>query len=172
MNRLKRLFKHRWVSEATAQQLLSSDLLQRLEQRVRASEQRHTGEIRVFVETSLPLPYLYDKASTPVLVRERALEIFSQLRVWDTANNNGVLIYLLVVEHAIEIVADRGLHLGMDTKAWKYLVEGMTKAFRQGDYERGLTNALEEVSAVLMQHFPLKDGETNPNELPNTPIIN
>ena len=172
MNRLKRLLKHRWVNEATAQQLLPADLLQRLEQRVRASEKRHSGEIRLFIETSLPLRYLYEKTPTPALIHKRALEVFSQLRVWDTAHNNGVLIYLLVVEHAIEIVGDRGLHSGMDAKAWGRLVSDMSKAFRQGDYEGGLTNALEEVSAVLVQNFPLRDDETNPNELPDAPIIN
>lgn len=172
MMRLKRFFKHRWVNEATTRQVLPPELLYRLEQRIGASEQRHSGEIRIYVETSFPLHYLYRNAPTSELVRDRALEIFSNLRVWDTANNNGVLIYLLAVEHSIEVVADRGLNSWMDTSTWSRLVSDMSGAFIRGDYEGGLTRALEEVSAVLMRHFPLSAGERNPNELPDAPIVN
>jgi hypothetical protein len=171
MMRLKRFFKHRLVNERATRQQLPTALLLRLEQRVVASEQRHSGEIRICVETSLPLRYLYRRAPTATLVRERALEIFSTMGIWDTANNNGVLIYLLAVEHAIEVVADRGLNSWMNATSWSRLVTEMGTAFKRGDYEGGLTHALEEVSAVLVQHFPLCAGEANPNELPDPPII-
>lgn len=171
MMRLKRFFKHRWVNDRAIRQQLPSELLFRLERRVGASEQRHSGEIRICVETSLPLRYLYRTAPTATLVRERALEMFATMGVWDTANNNGVLIYLLDVEHAIEVVADRGLNSRMDATAWGCLVTEMGTAFKRGDYEGGLTRALEEVSAVLVQHFPLGAGEVNPNELPDAPIV-
>lgn len=172
MMRLKRFFKHRWVNEASTRQVLPPALLEQLEQRVRASEQRHSGEIRICVETSLPLHYLYRDAPTSDLVRDRALELFSNLHVWDTAHNNGVLIYLLVVEHAIEVVADRGINSWVKEEAWNRLVADMSEAFRRGDYEGGLTHALEEVSAVLMHNFPLSSGEINPNELPDAPVVN
>lgn len=172
MMRLKRFFRHRWVNEASTARLISPELLQRLEQRVHASEQRHSGEIRIYVETSLPMHYLYRNEPSSSLVRERAVAMFSDLRVWDTAHNNGVLIYLLVVEHAIEVVADRGLNAWMSATAWTRLIEDMGGAFRRGDYEGGLTNALEEVSAVLVQHFPVEIGDTNPNELPDAPVVN
>lgn len=171
MIRLKRFLKHRWLNEASTRRHLPPDLLRRLEQRIQASERRHSGEIRICVETSLPLNYLYRDAPTATLVRERALEMFAHMRIWDTANNNGVLIYLLTVEHAIEVVADRGLNEWMDAKAWKRLVLEMGSAFKRGDYEGGLTHALEEVTAVLAQHFPLGAGESNPNELPDSPVI-
>ncbi len=171
MIRLKRFFKHRWLNEASTRRDLPPDLLLRLEQRVKASEQRHSGEIRICVETSLPLSFLYRDAPTTTLVRERALEMFANMRIWDTANNNGVLIYLLTVEHAIEVVADRGLNDWMDAKAWDRLVLEMGTAFKRGDYEDGLTHALEEVSAVLVQHFPLRAGESNPNELPDALVV-
>lgn len=171
MIRLKRLFKHRWVDEASTRRELPLELLLRLEQRIQASERRHSGEIRICVETSLPLRFLCRDAPTATLVRERALEVFASMRIWDTANNNGVLIYLLTVEHAIEVVADRGLNSWMDAKAWDRLVSEMGTAFKRGDYEGGLTHALEEVSAVLVQHFPLRTGESNLNELPNAPVI-
>ena len=172
MMRLKRFLKHRWVSETTIRQALPPELLQRLEQRVGASERRHSGEIRMCVETSLPLHYLYRDAPTSVLVRDRAIELFSELRVWDTANNNGVLIYLLMVEQEIEVVADRGLSPWMNSADWKRIIADISAAFRRNDYEGGLTNALEDVSAVLVQHFPVSVGETNPNELPDAPIVN
>ena len=171
MIRLKRFFKHRWVDEASIRRELPPELLLRLEQRVQASERRHSGEIRICVETSLPLRYLFQDAPTATLVQERALEVFSSMRIWDTANNNGVLIYLLTVEHAIEVVADRGLNSWMDAAAWVRLVSEMGSAFKRGDYEGGLTHALEEVSSILVQHFPLRAGESNPNELPNAPVI-
>lgn len=171
MIRLKRFFKHRWLNEASTRRDLPPDLLLRLEHRVQASEQRHSGEIRICVETSLPLSYLYRDAPTATLVRERALEMFANMGIWDTANNNGVLIYLLTVEHAIEVVADRGLNDWMDGKAWDRLVLEMGNAFKRGDYEGGLTHALEEVSAVLVQHFPLRAGESNPNELPDALVV-
>lgn len=172
MMRLKRFLKHRWVSETATRQALPFELLQQLEQRVRASESRHSGEIRICVETSLPLRYLYRDTSTSILVRDRAVELFSDLGVWDTANNNGVLIYLLMVEQAIEVVADRGLNPWMNSAAWSRIIADLSTAFRCKDYESGLTNALEEVSTVLVQHFPVSVGETNPNELPDSPIVN
>ena len=171
MMRLKRFLKHRWVDEASTRRVLPPALLQRLEQRVRASEQRHSGEIRICVETSLPLRYLYRDAPTATLVRERALEMFAHMRIWDTTNNNGILIYLLAVEHSIEIVADRGLNAWVDASTWNSLVSEMSAAFQSGDYEGGLTRALEDVSAMLVQHFPLNAGESNPNELPDAPVV-
>lgn len=168
---LKRFLKHCWVNEASTRQVLPPELLQRLEQRVHASEQRHSGEIRIYAETSLPLHHLCRDASTSILVRDRALELFSNLHVWDTANNNGVLIYLLVVEHAIEVVADRGLNAWVNAATWTRLVEDMSNAFKRADYEGGLTHALDAVSAVMRQQFPLRVGEANPNELSDAPIV-
>jgi uncharacterized membrane protein len=102
------------------------------------------------VEASLPSSYLLRDAGP----RERAVALFGKLQVWDTEHNNGVLIYLLLAEHAIEIVADRGLNGHVDTQRWHALVARLRDALRQGQIEDGLTTALEEVSAVLVQHFP------------------
>lgn len=170
--RLKRILQHSWLSESATQRSLPPDLVERLRQRVTASEQRHSGEIRIYVETSLPLSYLWRDASTPELTRQRALSEFGKLRVWDTANNNGVLIYLLLAEHAIEVVADRGLNTLMAPQDWQAMVLRMRAAFQQNQYEEGLTQALAEISALLVQHFPLHEGETSPNELSDAPIVN
>lgn len=171
LSRIKRMLKHRWREATTTGRTIPADMLQRLQQRVTASEQRHSGEIRIYVEAGLPLSYLWRDAPTPHITRQRALAMFSKLRVWDTASNNGVLIYLLLAEHAIEIVADRGLHQAVAPQVWQAMVSRMRSAFQQGQFEDGLTQALEDVSALLVQHFPLRAGEANPNELPDSPEL-
>ncbi len=167
LDKFRRILKHRWLDEADTRRALPPELVQRLERRVAASEQRHTGEVRIYVEAGLPLSYLWRRA-TP---RERAIAMFGKLRVWDTEANNGVLIYLLLAEHAIEIVADRGLAGRVDPQEWQRIVARMGAAFRERRFEDGLTQALEEVSALLVQHFPAPAGTVNPNELPDAPVL-
>ncbi len=170
--RIKRILKHRWLDASTTQRAIPPDMVQRLAQRVAASEQYHSGEIRIFVEAGLPLSYLWRNATTRQITRQRALTMFGKLRVWDTAHNNGVLIYLLLAERSIELVADRGLNDLVKPGVWRDMVAGMGNAFQQGRFEEGLTTALEEVSTLLALHFPLKAGEINPNELPDSPVLN
>jgi len=90
--------------------------------------------------------------------------------VWDTEHNNGVLIYLLLAEHAIEIVADRGLARHAGPEQWRAIVQGMSEAFRAGRYEEGLRQAVDAVTALQVRHFPV-DGRDNPNELPDEPVL-
>ncbi len=163
MNRWLRILKHRWTDETDAARALSPEALARLEQRVAMSERRHSGEIRLCVEAGLPLSYLWREA-TP---RQRAITMFGKLRVWDTEHNNGVLIYLLLAEHAIEIVADRGLTRLVPPETWGQMVAGMREAFRAGRFEDGLAQAVDAVDTLLAQHFALADGQANPNELPD-----
>ncbi|AMM24405.1 TPM domain-containing protein [Variovorax sp. PAMC 28711] len=165
--RVARIWRHRWIDEAGVRRVLPVELLARLGQRVGASEQRHSGEIRICVEAGLPMSYLWRAAPA----RERAIMLFGKLRVWDTADNNGVLIYLLLAEHAIEIVADRGIDAHVSDTEWAAMTQRMGAAFRERRFEDGLTQALEEVSALLVAHFPLTDGAANPNELPDTPVV-
>ena len=101
--------------------------------------------------------------------RQRAVTMFGKLRVWDTEHNNGVLIYLLLAEHAIELVADRGVNRHVPQHEWQAMVHRMGAAFRDGRFEDGLTQALAEVSAVLVQHFPR--GADHGNELPDRPVL-
>ena len=98
--------------------------------------------------------------------------MFAKLRVWDTEHNNGVLIYVLLADHAIELVADRGINQHVSAAQWQVMVQHLSEAIKDGRYEDGLTQALEEVSAVLVQHFPLAEGKFNPDELPNAPVLN
>ncbi|MBT9486323.1 MAG: TPM domain-containing protein [Rubrivivax sp.] len=163
MNRFTRILKHRLVDDTDTRRALDSAALERLAQRVRQSEARHSGEIRLSVEAGLPLSYLWQGLGA----RDRAVTLFGKLRVWDTEANNGVLIYLLLAEHAIEIVADRGLARHVPPAHWQAVVAGMREAFRAGQFEAGLMQAIDAVEALLLQHFPLAEGERNPNELPD-----
>jgi uncharacterized membrane protein len=171
-SRIKRILKHRWLDESATRRAIPADMVQRMAQRVAASEQWHSGEIRIFVEAGLPFGYLRRDASMRQITRQRALSMFGKLRVWDTAHNNGVLIYLLLAERSIELVADRGLNDVVDPKVWQDMVAGMRSAFQQGQFEEGLTKALEEVSTLLVRHFALEAGEVNANELPDSPVLN
>ena len=167
MNRWLRILKHRWLDEGDAQRALGVAGLERLRERVAASELTHSGEIRICVEAGLPLSYLWRGATA----RERAVTQFGKLRVWDTEHNNGVLIYLLLAEHCIEMVADRGLCRHVGAAQWQAITRGMSAAFREGRFEDGLIAAVDAVTASLHQHFPLAAGERNPNELPDAPVL-
>ena len=167
MNKLLRLLKHRTLDERDALRALGRDGLKRLEARVASSERHHSGEIRVCVEAGLPLSYLWRNASA----RERAVAMFGKLRVWDTEHNNGVLIYLLLAEHRIEIVADRGLNRFVDATQWLAIMATMRGAFRSGQFEAGLNDAIAAVDALLAQHFALAPGAVNVNELPDAAHI-
>ena len=166
-SRLGRLLKHRLLDEDDTRKAIPPELLERLKRRVAASENRHSGQIRICIEASLPTTYVWRDA-TP---RQRAVAMFGKLRMWDTEHNNGVLVYLLLAERAIEVVADRGLSKRVPQAEWAAMVQRMGAAFREDRFEDGLTQALEEVSALLVQHFPLATGESNSNELPNEPVL-
>ena len=163
MGNLARILKHRWLDEADVARALPSAALARLEAQVAASEGQHTGQIRLCVEGGLPLSYLWRGATA----RQRALTLFGKLRVWDTEHNNGVLIYLLLAEHAIEIVADRGLTRHLPASAWQPIVDSLQAALGGGRFEEGLSQAVGAVDAVLVQQWPRAAGEAYPNELPD-----
>ena len=161
MSRVQRILKHRLYDDTDSARALGTAALGRLQARVEASEQQHSGEIRLCVEAGLPLGDLW-RHTTP---RQRAVTLFGTLGVWDTERNNGVLIYLMLAEHAIEIVADRGLARVVAQAHWDAVLGGMRGAFRAGRFETGLAEAIDAVDAMLAKHFPLAPGEVNPNEL-------
>jgi uncharacterized membrane protein len=166
-NRWLRLLKHRWHDEGHVHRALSRKALDRIEARVAASEKRQSGEIRVCVEGGLPLSYLHRHATA----HERAVSLFAKLRVWDTEHNNGVLIYLLLADRAIEIVADRGLDRHVQPEQWHTLLNSMSAAFKDGRFEDGLIQAVDAVTELLCRYFPLAEGERRENELPNRPLV-
>ncbi len=174
INKLKRLLRHLWLDASDAQRVITPDVLLRLTQRVAASEHRHSGQLRICVEAALPMSYLWRPGSNDTLaqlIRQRAVMLFSKMRIWDTEHNNGVLIYLQLAERAIEIVADRGVSRHVSAQEWQTMTQRMSAAFASGRFEDGLTQALEEVSALLVTHFPATGYEQQVDELPNEPVL-
>ncbi len=168
MGRLLRILRHRWRDDRDTRRVLPPAALARIEAQVAASERRHDGEIRVCVEAGLPLSYLWRASSA----RDRAVMLFGKLRVWDTEQNNGVLIYLLLAEHAIEIVADRGLNRHVADAQWQALLAPMREAFRAGRFELGLSEAVAEIDRLLERHFAAPpERAQKPNELPDAPVL-
>ena len=161
----RRWLRHELTNASALNKVLSAEAMTRLGAVVTAGEKRHTGEIRLVIEASLDLPLFRNGPSA----RERAVSVFSNLRVWDTEANNGVLIYLLLADHDVEIVADRGINEIVGAVGWEGICHGMEQAFRLGRFEEGLQEGIEEVAEHLEAHFP-HDGE-NTNELPDEPLI-
>ena len=171
LNRILRILKHGWHGATATRHVITPDMAQRLQRRVAASEKSHSGEIRIYIEGRLPWADLYQSTPTRKLTRARAVGQFARLGVWDTAGNNGVLVYLLLAEHAIEIVADRGLNHLVEPDVWSTMVGRMGVAFKQGRFEDGLTQALDEVSLLLIKHFPLDEAQANANDFPDAPVL-
>lgn len=170
---LRRLLRHTWLDHTDAARAVPPALAERLRRDVAASEQRHTGEVRICVEGSLPASYLWrhlrQRVTLPELVRQRALMMFAKLRVWDTEHNNGVLIYLLLADRDVEIVADRGIDAKVGAAGWEKICTAMEKDFRAGLFEHGVIEGIQQVSQLLAQHFPARPGTRN--ELPDAPVV-
>ena len=163
--RFGRLLRHLVVPDWWALRVFPKPLLQRIEAAVTASEHQHLGELRLVVEAGLPLHGLLHDQSP----RARAVELFSQLRMWDTEHNSGVLIYLQLLDRRVEIVADRGIHARVGESFWNATCRGMEVAFREGRFEAGALDALNDITTALTMHFPAHGD--NPDELPNSPLI-
>lgn len=164
--RWSRLLRHSVWDERRLLRHVPPAALARLQAAVQASEARHQGELRLSIEAHLPWGQLWRRTSP----RERALELFSQLRVWDTEHNSGVLVYLLMADRAIEIVADRGLARHVPAAQWQALAAAMREPFRQGQFEAGLMLALDQLTTWLVAYAP-QTGPTRSNELPDAPDV-
>jgi uncharacterized membrane protein len=169
--RIRNLLKHRWFDEASMAHYVDASAQKRLALRVSDSEQLHTGQIRVCVEGGLPTSYILRKTTMKAVTRQRAVMLFSKLRVWDTEQNNGILVYLLLAERAIELVVDRGLNAHASYGAWAAIVQRLESALHQGLFEQGLAQAVDEISALLVAHFPRTLGTSQPNELPDKVVL-
>lgn len=160
----------RWLRHLTAPQwwvLRAFDraTLDAIEEAVARSESRHRGELRFVVEGGLPVLRLW-RRTTP---RERAIELFSQLRVWDTAENSGILIYVQMADRCVEVVADRGIAALVDHEEWEDICRAMEQDFRAGDYRRGALDAITIAGELLARHLPARS--VNPDELPDRPFV-
>ncbi len=161
----QRIARHWLQGFRPARKLLPAASLAQIEGEIQAAERTHAGEIRVAVETALSFGLLWRKISA----RERALQLFASLGVWDTKHNNGVLIYVLLGDRAIEIVADRGIAAHIPGAEWQALCDEVSERFRQGDLTAGCCVAVRSVGLRLARFFPASDGDGN--ELPNQPVL-
>jgi uncharacterized membrane protein len=162
---IKRIARHLAMTDWQVHRAFPRHTLIAIEQEIKASESAHNGEICFVVEGALDGAPLFKGQSA----RERAIDVFSQLRIWDTEHNNGVLIYLLLADHDVEIVADRGINLKVGSLEWQNLCHKMEAAFKQADYEAGLVSGIQGVTRTLIQNFPTAGAGRN--ELPNQPLI-
>ena len=136
-----------------------------IDKAIKASEVLHRGEIRFAVEGALQIEPLFRGQTA----RERAIGVFSQLQIWDTEHNNGVLIYLLLADRDVEIVADRGIDAKVGPQEWERICRKMEAAFRQADFEGGVVGGIQEVTRHLAEHFPPIGDDRN--ELPDKPVV-
>jgi uncharacterized membrane protein len=160
----------RWLRHLfapSARGLFPTDALERITAAITASEARHTAEICFAVESALPLQAVWAGADA----RQRAIDAFSELRVWDTRANNGVLLYLLLADHRIEIVADRGLDGRVSPQQWRGACQRLEERLRAGEPEAAVLAGIEAMSALLVEHFPRVAGEEDSDELSNSPNI-
>jgi len=169
MINFKRTFKHLLTTQRSVRSRFPAQALDTIERAIRSSEETHYGEIQVCIESSLDLPSLFANKTA----RERAIELFSMLRIWDTEQNNGVLIYLLLADRQIEIMVDRGILRVTGDDFWNSVCRKIEEHFRNQDFEAGILKAIEEIHVILKRHYRQDehDGRDDTNELPNRPVI-
>ena len=163
----KRWFRHAFSTRRNLLRAFPDATLTAIESAVTATEQLHSGEVRFVIEAALD-PSRVWRNDTP---RQRALEVFAALGVWDTAANNGVLIYVLLADHDVEIVADRGFNGRVSHDEWQAVCTAMDARFQAGDFESGAVECIRRVGEIVARHFPVQPGERNPDELPNRPTL-
>ena len=160
-----RFFRHFWTGGWTINRVFPAHTMRAITREIRATERTHRGEIVFAVQAALDFWRLVQGESA----RERAVEVFSDLHIWDTEHNNGVLIYLLLADRDVEIVADRGIHLRCGAQVWEEICRSMEAEFRAGRFEEGVTLGVRAIGEHLSRHYPGDD--THINELPDRPVI-
>jgi len=165
MVNIKRWIRHAFMPPWRWRVLFPKAALIDIEKAVKHSEHQHGGELRFAVENTLAL----GKVWRGISARQRAIELFANLRVWDTEENSGVLIYLLLADREVHIVADRGIARRVLQTEWDAVAEIMRREFRRGDFLRGSLQGIERITLLLSAHFP--PGADDRNELPNKPVI-
>ncbi len=160
-----RIMRHLSIGRAAVRRIFPLRAMNEIESAIRATEARHAGQIRFAVEAALELaPLLAGQTA-----QQRAVDVFSKLRVWDTEHNNGVLIYLLLADRDVEIVADRGIHVKLGKEVWESICREMEVAFRAGKFEEGVLAGIHAVGEHLSRHFPARSGKAN--EMPDSPVV-
>jgi len=164
-SRLKRIALHLATDHRTVHRAFPPEALARIEAATSAGERTHAGQVRFVVEAALPLAHVMSRQTA----HERALDLFGSLRIWDTEGNSGVLVYVLLADRRVEIVADRGIHREVGEAEWQSICRTMESAFREGRFADGAVAGIDAASALLSRHFP-RSGAAN-NELPDQPIV-
>jgi len=160
-----RLLRHMATTRWSTRRHFPPRVRHAIERSIRDCEARHGGEIRFVVETAFDLPELWHELSS----RQRAWQLFGQLGVWNTEHNNGVLIYVLMADRVVEIVADRGIAARIEQSEWRAVCERMEQRFREGHFREGSIAGVEGVGTLLARHFP--GAAPSDNELPNQPVL-
>lgn len=167
-NKFKRLWQHCLHPRFRVAKYFPAGDLQRISRQINASEQKHQGQIRFVVESSLPAAAVLKNLDT----RTRALQWFGELGVWDTEKNCGVLVYVSFADHAVEVVADRGINQKVDGAVWQRVCEIMRTDFQKGSFVAGLEKGLAEVDDILSSHFPRGSDIAGPgNELSDEVVL-
>ena len=161
-----RFVRHLATDSGSARRAFPPAALSRIEAAIAEGERRHRGQVCVVVEASLPLGRVLKRLAP----RTRALEVFGAMHVWDTEENCGVLVYLLLADRDVEIVADRGIHAKVGDSAWEGICSGMEAAFRERRFEEGVLAGIAKINALLAEHFP-RTGDAGTNELPDRPVL-
>ncbi len=164
---MKRFFTHLFYPGFMVKKYFTKEVLDSMELVIKDSETKHSGEICFAVEGSLPVDKIFQKIDS----RKRALEVFSNLRIWDTEGNSGVLIYVLLAEKKIEIIADRGISSQVSQKVWDEIGESMSSYYSKGLYEKGSVNGIMQVTELLSQKFPNSSPSTKKNEISDKPVL-
>ena len=160
-----RFCRHVFATRALTRRLFSPSVLEEIEAAIKVVEAGHSGEIRFVVETALDINELV----TDLAPRARALQVFSHTRVWDTEANNGVLIYVLLADHDVEILADRGIASRVPPEEWETICREIEAHFREGRFAQGSVAGVRSVGSLLARHFPGDRGDAN--ELPDQPVL-
>jgi uncharacterized membrane protein len=167
--RIGRLLRHAAALHWRTRMLFPASTLDAIQESISRSERAHAGEIRFAIETALPPRRIIGEVGP----RVRALEVFSELRVWDTQHNNGVLIYVLVADRSVEILADRGVSARVEAAEWEGVCRMMEEHFRAGRFKAGAIAGIDAVGGLLARHFPapLPNPAGTENELPDRPTL-
>jgi len=160
-----RLLRHLFATRWGTHRRFPPGVLQEIEAAIREVESRHAGEIRFVIETALDLPELW----RDLPARRRATQVFAHLGVWDTAQNNGVLLYVLLADHVVEVVADRGVAALIPQPEWDGICREMQRHFAAGRFAEGSIGAVHAVGRLLARHFPAARHDAD--ELPNQPVL-
>jgi len=165
IERCKRAWRHRTSTAAKGRLAFPADTLAQLGAAITAGEQRHRGELRLIVENSMPSEAIWADLNN----RQRALALFAEYGVWDTEDNCGVLVYVNLAEHKVDIVVDRGIGRTISPEVWQEVCGTMTRGFARGEFGASTLAAVERINSLLAQQFPATGARTN--ELPDQPMV-